>query len=105
MSDPFGAIAEAEAAIAAKARTRDATQIEFRSVIALETIADALERGGKNASISLCHLRWSISEVAMQPPKEKPGSFTGLAQLQTAAWASFSEKGLSNGFKGQKLQS
>jgi hypothetical protein len=49
MSDPFGAIAEAEAAIAAKALTRDATKIEFRSAIALETIADELTRWNAEA--------------------------------------------------------
>ena len=43
-TDPFRVSAEAEAAIKAKHATREATQPEFRSAIAIKSVSDELVR-------------------------------------------------------------
>ena len=64
MSDPMQAIIEAEGLVRARKMERESLQRDYRSPMALEMIADEMNSfagGGKNASISFCHLRSAAS--------------------------------------------
>jgi hypothetical protein len=67
MSDPFGEIAKAEATIAARAKARDGIQPEFRSALALETIADELLR--LNTEVKT--LRYLYATASVQPQNRR----------------------------------